>query len=161
MAQVVKISSSGLKKLQTFLKKFPKGAQHATAFGMYDAAQHIMALARERAPIGPSPDPRGRPSHPGALRGGAYADTPTINARGITLDMGFAGLPEAYMVKQHEDMSYNHPQGGQAKFFSSAVDDRKAETKRIIASYVNAFIKTGIVPQVSDQLVPTKSEVPR
>ena len=161
MTTGVRIYQSGLKKLQQILTRFPKEARQATAFGMYDAAQRSMALARARAPIGPSPDPKGRTGHPGALRGGAYADSPTVTAHGVTVDMGFAGLPEAYMVRQHEELSYRHPQGGQAKFFSSAVDELRSETQRTIASYVNAYIKTRVIPQVPKQLVPTKAEVPR
>lgn len=160
MANVVRIYESGLKKLQHSLRRYPKELQLATAAGMYAAAQKIMSLARSRAPIGPSPDPKGRSGHPGALRGGAYADSPTVTAHGANVDMGFAGLPELYMVRQHEDLSYRHPQGGQAKFFSSAVDDLKSETSAIIARYVNSFIKTGVIPSVPAQLVPTKGELP-
>jgi hypothetical protein len=155
MTTGVRIYQSGLKKLQHILTRFPKEARQATAFGMYDAAQRIMALASARAPIGPTPDPKGRDGHPGALRAGAYADSPTLTAHGVTVDMGFAGLPEPYMVRQHEEHRSH------AKFFSSAVDDLRSETQRTIASYVNAYIKTGVIPQVPKQLVSTKAEVPR
>lgn len=53
------------------------------------------------------------------------------------MEVGFGGAAGAYAVKQHEDLSLNHPGGGQAKFLESAVDDARPSA----AAFVGKFVK--------------------
>lgn len=151
---------NGVRRLEYWLKRFPKEAQAASAMGQYAGAQEIMEKARDDAPIGPDPDPRGRPMHPGALKAGAYANEPVITAQGANVEMGFAGVPEPYAVRQHENASYRHPQGGKAFFFRDAVTELRGRVSAIVGSFVNRYIKTGRIASV-DKKVPTKAEVPK
>jgi hypothetical protein len=139
----------------------PRELAAVSAIGQYAAAQEIMKLARDRAPIGPSPDPQDRAGHPGALKAGAYVRPPNVRfAAGgsASVEMGFEGLPHLYMVKQHEETGYEHPQGGEAKFFETAVLDRAKETTRIIAFYVDTYIRTGRAPPMPAADIPTQGQ---
>lgn len=130
MAVVVK----GAKKLQYQLKRFPKDAKLAVAFGSFDAALKIMTLAKLRAPVN-----QRDPELAGRLRNSGYVEDPMMMGAGrVSVEMGFGGPSKDYMVRQHETHRT------QAFFFSSAVDD--VDTKRIVAEYVNHFISTGKVP---------------
>lgn len=152
-----------LAKLKTWLVRFPKDAKAATAVGMYAAAQDTMALARSRAPIGPSPSKDHSDGQPGKLRAGAYARYARLmGSDSVTVDMGFEGTfsdrqsPQRYMVIQHEDASLEHPQGGGPFFLKSAVDDTKAQTARTVGRYVDVWLRTGKLPSQPEQKVPTR-----
>lgn len=149
--------------LKNWLVRFPTNAKTATAIGMYAAAQAIMELARERAPIGPSPSKDHSDGAPGKLKEGAFARYGQVRGgAGVTVEMGFEGTfsdrgsPQRYMVVQHERTDYAHPQGGQAKFLESAVDDLQRETAATIAKYVNSWLKTRQLPAQPAQRVPTQ-----
>lgn len=149
--------------LKGWLIKFPTNAKAASAVGMYAAAQNVMALARSRAPIGPSPSRDHSDGQPGKLREGAFARYGQLmGGAGVTVEMGFEGAfsdrgsPQRYMVVQHEDPSLKHPQGGQAFFLSSAIDDLRSETTRTIAAYVQVWLRTGKMPAPPEQKVPTR-----
>jgi hypothetical protein len=152
-----------LAKLNARLTRFPKEAQGATAIGMFAAAQDVMELARSRAPIGPDPSKDHSDRQPGKLRAAAYARYERLmGGASVSVDMGFEGTfsdrgsPQRYMTIQHENMQYEHPQGGQAKFLESAVDDMTQQTKQTIAAYVQAWLRTGKMPGQPAQKVPTQ-----
>jgi hypothetical protein len=46
----------------------------------------------------------------------------------------------AYDVIQHEDLDLNHPNGGQAKFLESAVNDRRVAAVEAMAAVIRTVI---------------------
>jgi hypothetical protein len=147
------------RRMVEYLRKFPSNAKAAAANGQYAAAQEVMQLAQQYAPIGPGWNARQlRPS--GALKAGAYVRRPTAGwgaGRATQVEMGFEGLPYQYMVYQHENAGLKHPQGGKAFFFRDAADERRAESKRIIAHYVNHFLRTGKILPLVSATIPTSA----
>ena len=113
---------TGLDNLKKTIESRRRTFKQAYLDGTYAAGQDIMLDARARAPV---KDDWLRPS-------GYVAKT----ANGV--EMGFGGAAEAYVVRQHEDLSLNHPNGGEAKFFERAIDANRDQTKEIIATYVRA-----------------------
>lgn len=147
------------RRMLQYLRKFPSNAKAAAAVGQYAAAQEVMQLAQQYAPIGPGWNARQkRPS--GALKAGVYVRRPTAGwgaGRATQVEMGFEGLPYQYMVYQHENAGLKHPQGGKAFFFRDAADERRAETKRIIAEHVNHFLRTGKIPPMAAAVIPNSA----
>jgi hypothetical protein len=55
------------------------------------------------------------PIDKGDLRGSAYAKD-SVTTKGIDGEVGFT---EPYATRQHEEMDYQHPKGGQAKYLET------------------------------------------
>lgn len=141
------------KALKETLVRFQYQAPLAAANGSFDAAQQTMILAKELAPF-----------EEGDMEMSGYVAHPTTTAAGATtVAMGFGGPSEAYVVRQHEDFSLNHPgqraiqlgvtKVGVAGWLSEAINKTRNETKRTIQEHIAHFIKTG-------RLRPVKRQVP-
>lgn len=154
MPVYAKMYEDGVRRLLTRLKRFPKETLQASAAGQEAAAQDTMVLAKEYAPLGRPDDPR--PGHPHALEEGAYVREAVVSGSGaVTVEMGFEGLPEPYMVKQHENVDYKHPRKGRVFFLKDAVDETLKQTRNTIALFVNHFIKTGRIRRSGKRRIPT------
>lgn len=95
-----------------------KGAER----GLFALGNNIMTEAKQRTPV-----------DMGILRASGYVEA----RQDGMVELGFGGAAGAYAVKQHEDLSLNHPGGGQAKFLESAVDDARPSA----AAFVGKFVK--------------------
>lgn len=45
-----------------------------------------------------------------------------------------------YATRQHEEVTWNHPRAGQAKFLETAMQQKQQEIKAIIASHVRSAL---------------------
>ena len=93
----------------------------ATRQGVTDAAHLVARYAVERAPI-----------MTGDLRGSMSVDPPESGPR-PTASIQF---PLVYARRQHEETTWQHPRGGQAKYLTSAAEDYAGEVRRIIETSV-------------------------
>jgi len=94
------------------------GVKKASSRGLSLAAEHILGVARDRAPIEEHIlEESGFTSTAGvhALRAAVSFDTP-------------------YAVKQHEDMTLKHDAGRSAKYLESAFNSEQDAVKQIIAA---------------------------
>lgn len=51
---------------------------------------------------------------------------------------GQGGLPQAYAIRQHEDLELQHPSGGEAKYLENAVEKHKMDFPQIMADEIRA-----------------------
>lgn len=79
---------------------------------LYAEAQEIMTNSRPLVP-----------HHIGTLRGSGTVGLPHSNANVVQVEFGYGGAASAYAVVQHENLSFEHPRGGQAMFLEDAVRD--------------------------------------
>ena len=86
--------------------------------GVNKAAERLRALAVEQTPV-----------QDGILRGSAQV-TPAVtgDVRAIV------SFDTPYAVRQHEELGYQHPQGGNAKYLERPLQERAAELRGIIAA---------------------------
>lgn len=134
----------GFKELYLKMQQLAAKAPVATAFGMYDAMQEVMLDAKSRAPV-----------DTGAMRDSGYVTPPTVSSqKEVSIEAGFGGPSEEYVVRQHEDTSLNHPNGGEAKFFENALDAGRGLIMATIAEHVNLYLRSGRTYPV-DKRVPT------
>lgn len=140
-------------KLEAQLRKLPKQFRDASAVGQFNAAQDIMAVSKTRAPF----------EH-GDLEKAAFVDDIKYTALSAAVDMGYSGVP--YMVRQHEDLSYNHPgvdsktanpgraAQGQPKFLETAINDGASNTEQAIRNAIDYFLRTGALPKLRGNIGP-------
>lgn len=89
----------------------------AASKGVNDAAEHLLSVARSRTP-----------RDEGTLqRSGA------VTARDTEAVVSF---DTPYAVRQHEELTWNHPRGGQAKYLESAMIDESETMARIIQAQI-------------------------
>lgn len=86
--------------------------------GVNKAAERLRGLAVEQTPV-----------QDGILRGSAHV-TPAVtgDVRAIV------SFDTPYAVRQHEELGYQHPQGGGAKYLERPLNERSAELRGIIAA---------------------------
>lgn len=144
----------GMGKLKANLQRYSKDTQDATARGQYAAGQIIMLDAKRRCP-----------KEDGFLEGSGYCTRPKAGSRGTNVEMGFGGPSSAYVVRQHEDVTLNHPgpkalaKGippgkGEVFFFKKAIDSQARVARDIIADFVRRFLAMGRLPSPAKKLVP-------
>lgn len=89
-------------KLQTLAKKYPGAA----AASIYQEGMRVWNFAAKRAPV-----------EFGVLRNTAYVSPPEKGANGVRVEMGFG---TQYARRQHEETTWRHPRGGEAKYLENA-----------------------------------------
>ena len=123
----------GFKELMLKLNRVALDAPVATAFGAYEGMQEIMLEARQQAPKDTE-----------AMAKSGYVAPPEVRqSSSVHIEAGFGGESEEYVVRVHEDLTMNHPNGGNAKFFSNAVDAGRGQLVSTIGRHVKHFLATG------------------
>lgn len=87
------------------------------------AAEYVRGEAVQRTPI-----------DEGTLRGSAAVKT--VDAH--TVQVGFH---TRYATRQHEELGWRHPKGGQAKYLESVLIENQAEIKELIAAELRRVFK--------------------
>lgn len=114
----------GAGELLATFKAMRQKAPVAVAFANYGAAQIAMLEARNRAPV-----------LEGWLRAGGYVEKPRATQGGTSsVEMGFGGAAEEYLVRQHETHA------SKAHFFSGALQDKQGEMNAFIHRYMQDFL---------------------
>lgn len=90
----------------------------------------IMTIAKERTPV-----------LTGALRASGHVIPPVILRRSIKSVGAFGGPSAAYAVIVHEDLNAHH-NVGQAKFYESAVRERRRNVKAAVKEAVSEFLES-------------------
>lgn len=96
-----------------------KIVRQAAMQALHDGAEHILTEAIDETPI-----------DTGALRrSGAVTDAPNEGAVYVSFNTPYA-------VKQHEDLTLNHPRGGKAKYLEDPFNRNKDKVQRLVAKTV-------------------------
>lgn len=105
----------GLKKLEKRLDGIQPDVKRAVSDENEAAGKDLRAEASRRAPIDAPPEG-------GTLRSTAFH---RLEDDGMTVVVGFEGGAEEYMWVQHEELDFEHPRGGEAKFLENPWNERK------------------------------------
>lgn len=109
LEDIVKSFNNKLKKIKRYTVK-----------GMQDVALDLRSKSVQLAPI-----------EKGDLRGSGYFEVTETGDQVI----GEVGFTAEYAWRQHEDLSYNHPLGGQAKYLEQPFNEN---TDKYIAHLKNS-----------------------
>lgn len=91
------VNIKGLEELNKLLKAMPKEAANAAEHELKVIVADLQGKAQSLAPV-----------DLGDLRGSAFSEVENM--------VGTVGFTEPYAMRQHEEVEYRHPKGGQAKF---------------------------------------------
>jgi hypothetical protein len=80
------------------------------------------------------------PWETGVLAGSHFVDDPETSGAGASVTFGYGGAANAYAWVQHEHEEYMHPNGGQAKYFSVAIEQHEANLDERLADFVKSRI---------------------
>jgi ornithine cyclodeaminase/alanine dehydrogenase-like protein (mu-crystallin family) len=116
----------GAKELSKALTELKTETPAATAAAMYGAAQIIMVQAPENAPV-----------LEGWLQSGGYVTKPSASTTGkASVDMGFGGPAEDYLVRQHETHKTK------AGYFARAIMSEAKRAEAFMAKFMAGFFRT-------------------
>lgn len=110
--------------IEKAVKAFQKRASNVKSFtpkAMRDIGQDLLGKSVERAPV-----------DQGDLRGSGFSEV-----SGTETTVGFTAV---YALRQHEELNYNHPQGGEAKYLENPL---KENTPRYI-KYLRDSVKKAV-----------------
>lgn len=102
--------------------------ERVTEDALQDAADHILEVAQEKAPLLVDVERANRHEEPGTLRDSGYARV----VDGSTAHVGFT---DPISARQHEDTHYHHVVG-QSKFLEGPLATEKDEAVRIMADRI-------------------------
>lgn len=101
------------------LRAVGEAQRKAAAKGLFDAAEHVLQVSRTRVPI-----------EEGTLE---RSGTTTVDEANL---VAYISYDTPYAVRQHEDMTYRHDAGRQAKFLESALTGERDVVRKIIADAI-------------------------
>lgn len=119
---------SGLNQVQTLLKKYGKKYPLATAHAMYAEMYEVQAESTRRAPV-----------EAGLLRRSAYTAPPT--SKNLIAETGFG---TEYAARQHEELTWHHPRGGEAKYLENAIKHRSTNMLKRIGDLIKRLVERGV-----------------
>lgn len=109
--------------VQANLRKVAADVGGRMGAALYEIGNEVMGESKRLVPV-----------DTGALKGSGYVAPPQVDGGRLVVEMGYGGPAAQYAVRQHEDLSLNHPDGGQAKFLEqplSALDLPAALAARV------------------------------
>lgn len=129
----------GLKDVVSNIQDAVDDIEHGSAEGLAEALLYVATESQQRAPVDTG-DLRG--SVEVAIDGEVYAhgnkgtNDATVTVTGEVPESATKGevsYNTPYAADQHEQISYDHPRGGQAKYLESVLVENKDRILRLIA----------------------------
>ncbi len=102
----VNVKVQGLDKLQKEINKKIAKVNTFTPEALDDIRLDLEGKSKDRAPV-----------DKGDLKGSGFSER-----EGLTAVVGFT---EPYALRQHEELRYNHPRGGEAKYLENPYKENK------------------------------------
>lgn len=105
-----------------FQHERPNRMRRGVEKGLYQSAAVVMARSQEIVPIGGPPTSPYDPA-PGTLRASGVVLMPEWDGPVCTVTLGYGGAAEDYAERQHEDLTFQHKDGQQAKYLEQPLDE--------------------------------------
>ena len=119
-------ASEAIKKLGLWQTKIVA----AVSAALYQEGLAVMAESKRIVPV-----------DTGVLRASGHVERPTATRDGITVKLGYGGAASAYAERQHEDLTYKHKDGQQAKYLEIPLLARQPDIAKNVADKVKGVIK--------------------
>jgi len=127
-----------LAPLEKKLKSMQQGGVGAVAAGLYRSAIEILNESQDLVPVG-GPPTSPYDKTPGTLKKSGHVELPVMEgANKVTVAIGYGGAASAYAYRQHQDLTFKHKPGQQAKYLEVPILKNK---HRIFANIVEAVEK--------------------
>ena len=116
----------GLEEVLANLNRISDELKDELGDSLTTAGLDLKGKAQNRAPI-----------DTGDLRGSAVVEV-NVNSTEISAEVGFG---TKYALKQHEDLSLNHPQGGEAKYLENPLKENARRYFRWVTESVRRVLR--------------------
>ncbi len=125
------VQIEGLDDLRSTLAASIEQMRRGTEAGLYQSALVQMAQSQKIVPIG-GPPQSPHDVAPGTLRDSGIVLLPEWEGDTCVVVLGYGGAASAYAWRQHEDLTYSHKPGQQAKYLETPMSlDAPNVTRRI------------------------------
>lgn len=118
---------SGADAVVKLLNSLGETVKEAAMDGLVDVQETIMAESFPEVP-----------KMIGSLEGSAFANDPVITRNKVRITMGYNMV---YAVRQHEELEWNHPIKGKAKYLEDPAMRVSPEIPRILKAHLDPEIK--------------------
>lgn len=126
----MEIKLQGAKELISKLKELSKRYPLAAAAAVYQEGMTLWASSAKKAPV-----------LYGVLRNSAYV-TPPYEREGQTyIQMGFGTV---YAQRQHEETTWKHPRGGEAKYLEHALNELRVGYLERLGRRIQSNVEKGV-----------------
>lgn len=122
------VTVSGEQEIAAMLQRFPEAALKAAGGSLFRRGEHVIGRSKDEFV----------PVDLGILRDSGYVEPPKLDGSEVIVEIGFGGAAAAYALVQHEDLSLNHPNGGQAKYLERPLLEEGASMLGTIATEMKA-----------------------
>jgi hypothetical protein len=99
---------------------------------LYAEANDIMLASQELVPV-----------DTGILKTSGEVLDPVINGNTVEVVMGYGGAASAYALRQHEDLTYRHAEGKQAKYLEDPAREAMENFEQSLADRIEGIIERG------------------
>lgn len=111
------------------LAKAGKEGVNATKQALNEEAQLMFRDSQKVVPV-----------ETGTLRRSGVLETAKEEGGRITVVIGYGGSASAYALRQHEDLSYKHAEGKQAKYLSEPVENRVNKLRQNLSRRIGRIL---------------------
>ena len=124
--------------LDGLLKVSRQQMRDAVEKGLYQSAGIVMERSQDLVPIG-GPPTSPRDLAPGTLKASGTVLLPVWEGDRCTVTLGYGGDAEEYAWRQHEDLTYRHKPGQQAKYLEQPLAEDMVEAAGLLLRGRPAF----------------------
>lgn len=110
----------GMDRLVAWLLTAPQNAIYGIEKGLYKRALAIMERSQQIVPVGGAPTSPRDPA-PGTLKASGVVELPVTEGTVVSVSLGYGGAASAYAFRQHEDLTYRHKAGQEAKYLERPI----------------------------------------
>lgn len=124
-----RVEISGDKEIVAELKRLEKVYPNAVGSAIYKLGVAIISDALPRTPVEYAP-----------LRTSHYVSPPMRDKEKSNVELGYGTV---YAVAQHENRSFRHPRGGEAKYLEKAVRSVSPRALKLLAQWTEEAARGG------------------
>lgn len=127
------VTFTGWDNVLAALGRLPERTLKATGAALYREAEQIMTDSKEHFV----------PVDLGVLRDSGFVELPNIDGGRVSVTIGYGGAASEYAAIVHEDLSANHPNGGEAKYLERPLLSAAQGLAGRVADEVKAALESG------------------
>lgn len=132
MSVRVKVAFENAEQVRDTFKRLGDSAVMATARALYRAANEIMTDSKQNYV----------PFRLGTLMSSGYVAQPKIeSSHKVVQHLGYGGAASAYALVQHENLTYHHPGGRQAKYLELPAVRHSPQITSLITAELHEALK--------------------
>ncbi|MCR4375681.1 MAG: hypothetical protein NUW22_12610 [Acidobacteria bacterium] len=125
----ITLDLTGVGNVQEALARLVAQFPEAAGAALYQEGELLRAESQSVVPV-----------DTGILKGSAFVNTPQTDSQGTFVTVGYGGAAKAYALRQHEDTTFRHREGQQAKFLEQPLLGRAKNLAESLAARIRRSV---------------------